>query len=180
MLGACRKRHAHALGGVDGCGLFEPSSLEKVCEACGCHRSFHVIPTTGEPSVSELTSFANLTSELPHVAMEEPPSRVEIASAIYSLASSRHSDTTSSCSTRTSKSDGTAHINIIPGNNRKTGPAADALTSFPEYPDGNMRMEIIAHDLDDYGTTGWSMAYVSQWKGKTDKNREGTREAREK
>ena len=39
--------------------------------------------------------------------------------------------------------------------------------SFPEYPNGNITMQIIAHPSDDYMSTGWATHKTSSWKIKS-------------
>ena len=39
--------------------------------------------------------------------------------------------------------------------------------SFPEYPNGNITMQMIAHPSDDFMSTGWATHKTSSWKIKT-------------
>jgi hypothetical protein len=139
ILGACRKRHAN--GDVDGCGLFVVNTDGKTCEACGCHRSFHVqmnITTALSPtnSASGLTAFANITTQQPRISID--------TSNVIALEQQPISSSSSESSVST---------NIH-----------QATPQFPEYPDGDLTITINAHDFDDYSRTGWATRSRSAWK----------------
>ena len=144
MYGACQKRQSN--GDVDGCGQYVEVSDRKICEACGCHRSFHVVANTITTPVSSpqasLASLALLSSSLPRMDNTSIPAATPHVPA--SIAST--------------------------GSDSSTGkslphPASSSLTqSFPEFPDGDLLIEIDAHVDDDYGYSGWATRAYSFWK----------------
>ena len=136
--GACQKRQAN--GDVDGCGQYEESSENKNCEACGCHRSFHVARERSEAvpdsTYGTLPMLANVSSSQPQIHVSTPRSTTSLVSE----------------STSTSSHD---KVDIKSQQHPST---------FPEYPDGDLTIEIPAHMHDDYGHTGWATMAVSYWK----------------
>ena len=146
--GACQKRQPH--GGVDGCGQYESSLTSKSCEACGCHRSFHVVQKSATPATSiestMLPMLANVSSSQPHLDTSLIAHTTSIDSTI------------SPSSRRSTSSDVTS-----PSLNQPSS-IPPPLSSFPEYPDGDITIEIKAHQHDDYGHTGWATMATSFWK----------------
>ena len=48
--------------------------------------------------------------------------------------------------------------------NDAAAPENESPTTFPEYPNGNMTIQLVAHDCDDYRTTGWAVVQTHKWK----------------
>lgn len=150
MYGPCRKRDSK--GNLDDCQEYEQSSdpNSKLCEACGCHRGFHSrIATTP----NALVSLAQVTESMSHV--EEMPCHINTST--NNLESSSHLDS----STPTPSDTGT------PSSNQQY----NYLSNFPEYPDGDICIELEGHNYDDYGNTGWATICISNWKLKSDRGK---------
>lgn len=176
MLGPCRKRQSSGM--FDGCGLFEPSSNDKICEACGCHRSFHIAPLdTGSGSGLPSIASSTLSSPRPQIIHHPHSSTSPIK---RNTLSPQPVDTFTVTSTSTNDVPFLIQrpipvrptINIIPFESVSTTDTIPVenksdndtkIISFPEYPDGDITIDMIAHSFDDFGYTGWSTYHQSKW-----------------
>ena len=182
MLGPCRKRQPSGL--VDGCGLFEASSNEKICEACGCHRSFHVASLDASlPSVasSSLSSPRPIHTHPPPITSPSKTSRgsptPQPSTDTFTVSSSTNDIVPFQIQRpiplrpvilpKSTPYDNQVYTSIPNLSDIKNDISqADSnvkVMSFPEYPDGAVDLDIIAHPLDDFGYTAWSMYHFTKW-----------------
>ena len=167
MLGPCQKRQSN--GDVDGCQQFEQSTdaESKFCDACGCHRAFHshdhilTMKTTPHNPETATNSPVNYLASLAHVTASM--SHVDETG----ISTSPHNVTTNHPRPRSSNSTISNNSANTTSNNSET----HQQSNFPEYPDGDMSIEIDAHECDDYGNTGWATFSFSSWKLKSERGK---------
>ena len=136
---------------TDGCQRYavDLQGATSFCQACGCHSSFHVderpagmfLPIT--PITAQIVTNSDIqnplpstSSTLPSVLTSPPPSRASTPVSVTHKAEAAASTL--------------AIINT-------------AVRTFPEWPDGDIILEMTPHSLSGFKTTGWATTGLKSW-----------------
>ena len=150
--GKCLKVQTNGL--VDGCQRFvSDTPKQSLCQACGCHFGFHADYQTSL-SVGIINDSDTVPTDL---ATSLTPRSVSSSPSPSSVTEHPKAPTTSANVSNDTKAAASTLAMIT----------AATCSEFPEWPNGDITMEIAQHTLSGFRHTGWATSCMKSWTTKS-------------